>query len=190
MRNLTSAEEKILDKTLYLIGKTGTFNIPIRAIAKEADVNVSAINYYFRSKDEMLLLVKQFYIKNTIAAFSILDDDEYNDREKIILCANEMIEYTLKYPGILVILREAKSRQDSSEIDKKIVEVTNEMGFKLDRILSKYFGKEHLKYKKMAFLSGVIYLPLNIDINNFYETLIASKSERLKYIDYILQKLE
>ena len=36
MRELTNVEGKILDKALYLIGKIGSFNVPIRAIAKEA----------------------------------------------------------------------------------------------------------------------------------------------------------
>ena len=50
MRDLNSVEEKILDRALYLIGKTGSMNVPIRAIAKEANVNVSAVNYYFRTR--------------------------------------------------------------------------------------------------------------------------------------------
>lgn len=37
MRKLTGVEETILDRALYLIGKTGSFNVPIRAIAKEAN---------------------------------------------------------------------------------------------------------------------------------------------------------
>ena len=45
MRELKGIEEKILDKALYLFGKNGTTNVPIRSIVKEAEVNVSAINY-------------------------------------------------------------------------------------------------------------------------------------------------
>ncbi len=73
MRELTSIQEKILDKALYLIGKNASFNVPIRAIAKEANVkeanvnvNVSAINYYFRTKEEMMKYVKEFYLDNTV----------------------------------------------------------------------------------------------------------------------------
>ncbi|WP_198536644.1 TetR family transcriptional regulator [Paenibacillus sp. DMB5] len=72
MRELKNIEERILDRALYLMGKNKSCNIAIRAIAKEANVNVSAINYYFRSKDEMLKLVKEFYIENTLAVLSIL----------------------------------------------------------------------------------------------------------------------
>ncbi|MBU5425343.1 TetR/AcrR family transcriptional regulator [Tissierella pigra] len=191
MRDLTSIEEKILDKTLYLIGKIGTFNVPIRTIAKEAGVNVSAINYYFRTKEEMLLLVKEFYIDNTIAAYSILDNDEYDNKEKIILCANEIIEYTLKYPGVLTILKEARSRKSCSEIDAKIVEVTDRMNIKLDKALSNFFNKnlKDFQYNKMIFLSSILYPPLNLDIANFNEKTMGNKEERLKYITYVVDML-
>lgn len=191
MRDLTSVEEKILDKTLYLIGKIGTFNVPIRTIAKEAGVNVSAINYYFRTKEEMLLLVKEFYIDNTIAAYSILDNDEYDNKEKIILCANEIIEYTLKYPGVLTILKEARSRKSCSEIDAKIVEVTDRMNIKLDKALSNFFNKnlKDFQYNKMIFLSSILYPPLNLDIANFNEKTMGNKEERLKYITYVVDML-
>lgn len=191
MRDLTSIEEKILDKTLYLIGKIGTFNVPIRTIAKEAGVNVSAINYYFRTKEEMLLLVKEFYIDNTIAAYSILDNDEYDNKEKIILCANEIIEYTLKYPGVLTILKEARRRKSCSEIDAKIVEVTDRMNIKLDKALSNFFNKnlKDFQYNKMIFLSSILYPPLNLDIANFNEKTMGNKEERLKYITYVVDML-
>jgi len=76
MRELKSVEEKILDRALYLIGKNKTMDVPVRAIAKEANVNVSAINYYFRSKEEMLKQVRQFYLTNTESVVVILNNKE------------------------------------------------------------------------------------------------------------------
>ena len=60
MRELKGIEEKILDRALYLFGKNGTTNVPIRSIVREAGVNVSAINYYFGSKDNMMNYIKEF----------------------------------------------------------------------------------------------------------------------------------
>jgi AcrR family transcriptional regulator len=37
--------EHILDRTIYLMGKQGTTDVPVRAIAREAGVNVAAVNY-------------------------------------------------------------------------------------------------------------------------------------------------
>lgn len=192
MRELKSVEEKILDKALYLIGKNGSFNVPIRAIAKEADVNVSAINYYFRTKDEMLHHIKEFYIENTISAYSILDCDEFSDEEKIILLANEIMEYTLKYPGIFTILKEAMAKKEIDAIDAKIVEITDAMNDKMDRILSKVFKNNNAtyQYNRMIFLSSILHPISNMDTINFDSNMVNDKKQRLDYISYIVNRLK
>lgn len=192
MRELTSIEEKILDKALYMIGKSGSFHVSIRAIAKEANVNVSAINYYFRTKDEMLRHVKEFYISNTISAYSVLDCDEYDDEEKIILCANEIMEYTLKYPGILTILKEAMKQKDTDETSAKVVDITYAMNEKLDKVLFNVFiqNSDSFQYDRMIFLSSVLYPVINFDMKNVSQNITNSKEERLKYISYIVKTLK
>lgn len=192
MRELTNIQEKILDKALYLIGKSGSFKVSIRSIAKEADVNVSAINYYFGTKDEMLNHVKEFYINNTISAYSILDNDEYNPEEKVILSANEIMEYTLKYPGIITILKEAIKNKEINEIDAKIVEVTNNMNEKLNKTISMVFDPQNpmIKYNKMIFISSLLYPIINCDLENFDLSLLENKEKRLKYISHILNSLK
>jgi len=192
MRELTSVQEKILDKALYLIGKNGSLQVSIRSIAKEANVNVSAINYYFGTKDEMLNHVKQFYIGNTFSAYSILDNDEYNNEEKVILSSNEIMEYTLKYPGIITILKEAIKNKDINEIDAKIVEVTNNMNEKLDKALSKILSGNDtiIKYNKIIFISSLLHPIINCDLENFDTSLLDSKEQRLEYISHIVDSLK
>ena len=75
MRELKGIEEKILDRALYLFGKNGTTNVPIRSIVREAEVNVSAINYYFGSKDNMMNYIKEFYLENITQAYAALYDE-------------------------------------------------------------------------------------------------------------------
>jgi len=192
MRELTSIEEKILDKTLYLIGKTGSFNVSIRAIAKEAGVNVSAINYYFRTKEEMLRHVKEFYIDNTISAYSILDHHEYDDEEKLILLANEIMEYALKYPGIFAILKESMREQSTDVTAAKIIEVTDAMNEKMDRALSNVFNQNSgtFQYNKIIFLSSILHPSMTSDLAHFDQEILNDKEHRLKYIAYIIQTLK
>lgn len=192
MRELTSVEQHILDRTLYLIAKKGSFNVPIRAIAKEANVNVSAINYYFRTKDEMLRLVKEFYMDNTLAAYASLDDKDSADEDKVTLCANELIEYTLKYPGILTMLKEANKEKDTDPTSAKIVELTSKMNQKLDETLSKALNSngDDFDYKRMIFMSSILHPATDLDITNLMPAIIINKEERLKYITYILQTLK
>lgn len=188
MRKLSSVEENILDKTLYLIGKTGSFNVSIRAIAKEAEVNVGAINYYFETKDQMMVYVKKFYINNTILAYETLDNEKLSDEKKLILSANEIMEYTLKYPGILIILKEALDKKDHSKIDAKIVDVTDEMNKKLYKVLGSVTNDN--KYNNMIFLSSILHPTIHFEIDSFDNEFLNDIENRIEYIKYILEKLK
>jgi AcrR family transcriptional regulator len=192
MRELKSVEEKILDRALYLIGKNRTIDISVRAIAKEANVNVSAINYYFRTKEEMLRRVKQFYLTNTLTILSILDDDKYREEEKLILAANEIMEYILRFPGVTVILREAINMSNTNEISLSIVETTKEMHVKLEKLLCNITQNNNMKSKhKMAiFMASIIYPIENSDIMEFAEEIAKTREERLAYIENIIVTLK
>ncbi|WP_018589733.1 TetR/AcrR family transcriptional regulator [Terrisporobacter glycolicus] len=192
MRELKNIEEKILDRALYLFGKNGSLNVPIRTIAKEAEVNVSAINYYFRSKDEMIKNVQKFYIQNTILAYSKLDNEELSDEEKLILCANEIIEYALRYPGVLVMQREAAKSDEDEEISREIIDITESLNKKLDRVLKKVIttSESRFTYVKMVFLSSIIYPTSDFNTEDFKNELINDKEKRIEYIRYILNMLK
>lgn len=192
MRELKNIEEKILDRALYLFGKNGSLNVPIRAIAKEAEVNVSAINYYFRSKDEMIKNVQKFYMQNTILAYSKLDNELLSDEEKLILCANEIMEYALRYPGVLVMQKEAVKADKDEEISRKIIDITESLNNKLDRVLKKVIKTSENKftYAKMIFLSSIIYPTSDSNTEDLKNELMSDKEKRIEYIRYILSILK
>ena len=192
MRELKSVEEKILDRSLYLFGKNGSTNVPIRTIAKEANVNVGAINYYFGSKDEMIRTVQRFYIENTIAAYLPLDNDELNDEEKVVLCLNEIMEYSLRYPGVIVMHKEAENAEVKDEMSNQIINITASMNEKLDKILIKVLdsSEEDFKYHRMIVLSSVLYPTSDKNIQVFNEEFLKNKDGRINYIKYILKILK
>lgn len=191
MREL-SVEEKILDRALYLMGKNRTSDISIRAIAKEANVNVSAINYYFRTKEEMLRQVKEFYITNTLSVSSLLDHKEYDDEERLVLSANEIMEYIIRFPGVTVILREAATLKEVDEISEKIIKVTEDMHKKIKEILKKIikFDEPGFNYKHLIFMSSITHPVENVDILGFGETIVNSREERIKYIRHLVNLLK
>lgn len=192
MKDLKGIEEKILDRALYLFGKNGSTNVSIRTIVKEAGVNVSAINYYFGSKDNMLKYVKQFYIDNITQAYSPLDDEELSNEERIIRCANEIIEYSLRYPGVLVMNKEATDSKEKDEMDIKIIENTREANKKLDSILIEVLNckDEEVKYKRAIFISSIIY-PFMSESHELFDKEISDNIEsRFNYIKYIIRMLK
>lgn len=191
MRELKGIEEKILDRALYLFGKNGTTNVPIRTIVREAGVNVSAINYYFGSKDRMLKYVKEFYLENISQAYAALYNDNLSDEEKVIECTNEIIEYSLRYPGVLIMNKEAMASKEKDDIDIKIIENLKDKSNKLDGILKKVINSndDDFIYKKMIFISSITYPTANEELV-FENNIINNKEKRIKYIIKLIKMLK
>lgn len=191
MRELKGIEEKILDKALYLFGKNGTTNVPIRTIVKEAEVNVSAINYYFNSKDNMLNYVKEFYLENITEAHAALYDESLSHEEKLIKCSNEIIEYCLRYPGVLVMNKEASSAKEKSEMDIKIIERSKEENKKLDITLKNVLNcnDEEFKYKRTIFMASITY-PATNENGDYDKEIISTLEKRLIYIKNLIRLLK
>ncbi|WP_438432077.1 TetR family transcriptional regulator [Gorillibacterium sp. sgz500922] len=192
MRELKNVEERILDRALYLMGVNKTCDISIRAIAKEAQVNVSAINYYFRSKEEMLRLVKEFYIENTLTVSAILSSDDLGCEEKLILAANEIMEYSQRFPGNMVILRDAKRLADTDEVSRKIVGISAEVGLRLSELLDEILVGDAIskRYKYVIFMSAVNY-PTEYDgIEYMGDIPLGERTERIAYLRLLLDSLK
>ena len=192
MRELKSVEEKILDRALYLMGQNGTTNISVRAIAKEANVNVSAINYYFRSKNEMIQQVKEFYLTNTTGVHSILDNEELSEEERLILFGNEIMEYTLRYPGLAVILKEAVNLKAEDELSRSIFEITQILHQKTERIQASIIHKEpaSILYSRLIFISSIIYPLENKTLIQLGTPILDTQEQRINYIKHLIEVLK
>lgn len=192
MRELKSIEERILDRALYLMGLNNTCKISIRAIAKEANVNVSAINYYFRTKEEMLRMVKEFYIENTLAVSAILDNEEYDDEQKLILAANEIMEYSLRFPGNSVIYRDSVNQAEVDETSNRIIHLSLDLRARLSRLLLNVIPGDEagIQYKNLIFMSSMSY-PIEQDgIYDSSGTLLIEKEARMAYLSLLIKALK
>jgi len=65
---------KILEVTLHMIKEDGFNGLTVRKIAKESEVNVAMINYYFGSKGNLLNQVIAIILSNFKESFIYLDD--------------------------------------------------------------------------------------------------------------------
>lgn len=191
MRELKSIEERILDRAQYLMGLNKTCDISIRAIAKEANVNVSAINYYFRTKEEMVRMVKEFYMANIRTVLAILEQEEYDVEEKLVLAANEIMEYSLRFPGNMVILRDSIRLAEEDGTSRNIVAMSEELGNRLSSLLRALIpgGEAEHARKYMIFMSAVNYPMEDEGTIIFKETMLDEKEERLAYLRLLVKAL-
>jgi AcrR family transcriptional regulator len=96
--------EHILDRTIYLMGTLGTTDVSVRAIAREAGVNVAAVNYYFTSKEQMLEQMADRFLKGFTEVMRLLETPGLPPEERLRLWAAEVMRYLAEYPGVLALM--------------------------------------------------------------------------------------
>lgn len=191
MRELKSIEEKILDRTLYLIGKTGSLSVPIRAIAKEAEVNVASINYYFRTKEELINKTKEFYIENVESTIVPLQDVTLTDFEKLKAYSVIVMDYCIRFPGITILSKEAYVAENPDSLFLEIIRVTEFTNQLLGEILARAFQLDPADIeipRSILFASIVHPLTKITEENNAHHYLLDEK-KRIAYVDIVLKMI-
>lgn len=117
IRTLTTKKEIILDAALRLVSKKNTLDITIREIASEANVNVAAINYYFKSKAQLFMEMDKLFMDNFVDAFKPLTDKELSDEDKLRTWLIKATSYASHYPGMLVYLKDKFMDENSNDRD-------------------------------------------------------------------------
>lgn len=93
--------QQILNVTLELLKTEDFEEITVRKIAKRANVNVALINYYFGSKDKLLNSAVQILVTSFKEAFSILDTEGMDPREKLKTFLMKYLTISRQYPFIV-----------------------------------------------------------------------------------------
>lgn len=191
MRVLNSIEEKILDRTLYLIGKTGSLSVPIRAIAKEAEVNVASINYYFRSKEELINKTKEFYIENVASTVKPLEDDTLSDMDKLKAFSEHVMDYCIRFPGITILSKEARIAENPDSLFEEIIRVTETMNQRLDQVLARAFqlSPKDIEVPRTILLASIVHPLERIIAENKDDHFLLDKDRRSAYIDVVLKMI-
>lgn len=130
-----STKQKIVFATIECIEKEGINAITTRSIAREADVNSAAINYYFGSKERLIDEVFDYLQKDFLMDFTELigkDADLKTTVEELVLY---MMEGTIKYPNIVraVLYEPFINNNNNCVYVDKLNELCRELYKKIDR---------------------------------------------------------
>ncbi len=195
--NDINTEEKILSAAIELYPLKG--DITIREIAKKAKVNVAAINYYFKNKDNLMKAVEKHYSNILYDIQSkIINDPNTTLEDKLIIWANNLIEYMFKWPALITLVTNLimQNKDYESEIVNKFF--TNiEFMTKVQQIISEITGiedKDVLNRKYIQLFSGVLgpilfqVIPL-VSGNKGIIIDFSIKEERMKYIESLVKTI-
>ncbi|HEY4288701.1 MAG TPA: TetR family transcriptional regulator [Puia sp.] len=95
-----STEEKIISAAKKIFTQKGYEGAKVRDIAAEADIHVSQVNYYFRSKEKLFEVIMTDNIDNLFDKISpVLMDEHTTLNDKIKLAAGLYIDMLLENPA-------------------------------------------------------------------------------------------
>jgi AcrR family transcriptional regulator len=100
MNELPSVEANIITAAIDCIEKYGILGATNRKIAQAAGVNNAAINYYFRSKDQLIQRCMQVTLENAFDFKDFARLPGASARERCAAIFDELIAGGIQYPGI------------------------------------------------------------------------------------------
>lgn len=95
-----STREKIILAAIDCIEQEGIQAVTIRSIAKQAGVNIAAINYYFGSKKELVREVLKSTTEEFVGLWQEALESEDEPRERLREFCITCFDGALRYPGI------------------------------------------------------------------------------------------
>ncbi|WP_212006068.1 TetR/AcrR family transcriptional regulator [Chitinophaga sp. HK235] len=101
----TSTEEKILAAARIVFTKKGYAATKVRDIAAEADINLSLVNYYFRSKEKLFEVVMAEAVQKLVFEIAgVFNDEQLSVLEKVSKAVNYYIDLLLENPDFPLFL--------------------------------------------------------------------------------------
>jgi len=93
-----ATQELILAAAIEALEESGPSGATTRAIAERAGVNVAAINYYFRSKDNLLALAAEAILDRLFEWDELEDTDDMDIRDRLVYGLNMLAEGFVNCP--------------------------------------------------------------------------------------------
>jgi AcrR family transcriptional regulator len=99
--NKTPPRQLILEAVITCIEKYGIENLTTRKIAEEAGTNIASINYYFRSKTDLVNETLTMTINHMLGdIFTMIDDSKKSFGEALQEIFFYLIDGAIRFPGI------------------------------------------------------------------------------------------
>ena len=190
-KNLPDARERIIKAVLVLIGEKGDINPTVREIAQKANVNLASINYYFRSKKNLLTEVEKYFAEEINQITSMLNDENIKKVERILMWANEMMTQLAEYPGIIWML--ASKVINKNSVDKSMKKFINIKNSPLKKLVIEITGNKDDKLaslKAIQIFSGIINpLIMQYGVGKGFGIDFRDKKIRKRHLDTLIKSI-
>lgn len=156
----SETKEKIMQATLEFTKQNGFESITIRKIAEASGTNVSLVNYYFGSKENLINESIKMILNSFQHTFAILDEFSIPARERLKQFLVNYLQVIREYPELLsrIILMGSADLASQQEYGSFL----NVMGFpKVQNTLKELTGEQQPERltTMMTQIFGALFLP-------------------------------
>jgi AcrR family transcriptional regulator len=192
LKDIPNAKDRILNSTLYIIGKEGFQNVTIRKIASAADVNIASINYHFGSKDNVINEALKCVTSKFVTSFKILDNKDLTPIERIRNFLRSYSDVSVEYPDVF---RNFVSKNiHNEELQPEYMQFIQQEGIKsIINILGELTGiknDQQLYMVGLQMISSLIFpILLSDKLENFSKLNYKDKNIRYEYVELLIKSI-
>ena len=186
-----TTREHILDRTIYLMGKLGTTEVSVRTIAREAGVNVAAVNYYFSSKEQMLEQMGERFLLGYEEIMKLLDRPELPAEERLRRWAGEVMHFLAEYPGVLSLMKQQMTAEPLNPFGKALRQGLTGAVQRLKASLKEVMGStdESKLSFKLTLLTSALAGPFPLHPDRGDDGDFRSARKQRRFLDLLIEHL-
>lgn len=194
IRKLTGKGERIRQKmietTARILRERGFKSATVRAIAKEADVNIASIKYYFGSKEELIGCALDYMMGNFENIVAYLDDPRLTPRERLKKYILSYFKLARKHPALFHSISHPSSMDSKDTYFIYLPLLYNQCWDKVIRNVGEMTGATDptdLKLRSMQIFSAIEF-PIILEANESDSFITQYTDEKTldRYIDILL----
>ncbi|OPL17544.1 MAG: hypothetical protein AVO38_00760 [delta proteobacterium ML8_D] len=155
--NKNNTRERIIKAVLDIIGKKSDVRVTVREISNRANVNLAAVNYYFRTKQKLFDEIEKYFFSKVFEANKILDDASEAPYKRILRWAKEISGLISENPGIIWIISSKVMKKEKSGIFlNEFIHKKDQRIINLIRDATNINDEKILAIKSMQIITGII----------------------------------
>ncbi len=185
-------EDRILEAAVACIEEYGVHRLTVRRIAAKAGVNTAAINYYFRTKEQLMDRVNELTIRNAFDWSDLQDAEALPPREQLLAILEHLTEGALSFPEV-TRSHFYESMVNGNNETRAVKELNRFMNTLLQKFREKGCRMEEKALRlsiTQVFMAGLFSLGVVPNMcRGFLGTDLADPLERRVYLKHIIDRL-
>jgi len=185
-------KENIILAAIECTERKGIHAVNIRDIAKQADVNVAAINYYFGTKEELLKEMLTFTLYTTLAEnIEEIEKAHQNPYAMMKALLLDIFQGALRFPNISKahIYGPLVNNDYGGVFVEWLNEFLSRLADRVTTVKSSAAEKKHIKFAVAQMISTILFLGLmpNLFDQFFHGTIKDSPKKQEEYVEQMLK---